>query len=308
MQLNNRYSQHARRALNQARLLAQDYQHAAVDTDHLLVGILREVGSLGAQVLIDLEADRRRAELEVRVLHPVVDPLVTPLALTAALHRVLQLSVEESSWFGHHYIGTEHLLLALARSREGGASTLLNTLAISPDQIRRRVRLLLNDGVTELSIEAAKRTARLSELSRRVLNAANQLAAQNAETSTNHAARPSTGLAHLLLVLARERRSLVSRVLRDCGLDQIALETALEQASPTPDPHTAALLEEVIDQAVDRADQLGMHYTGTDVILLALAENSQGMQLLQRYSVNVGNVIETIYRDVLPPSARRKTD
>ena len=71
-------------------------------------------------------------------------------------------------------MGTEHLLLALARSREGGAPDLLRTLTISPDQIRRRVRLLLNDGVTELSLEAAKRAARLSELSRRVLNAARQ--------------------------------------------------------------------------------------------------------------------------------------
>jgi hypothetical protein len=41
MGLNHRYSQHARRALAHARLLAQDYQHEAVDTDHLLVGIAR---------------------------------------------------------------------------------------------------------------------------------------------------------------------------------------------------------------------------------------------------------------------------
>jgi ATP-dependent Clp protease ATP-binding subunit ClpA len=216
MVLNNRYSQHARRALNQARYLAQNYQHEAVDTDHLLVGILREKGSLGSQVLCDLEIDTRRAELEVRVLHAVTDPLVTPLELTDALRRVLVLSIEESRWFGHHYIGTEHLLLALARSREGGASDLLRTLGISSDQIRRRVRLLLNDEVTELSLEAAKRTARLSELSRRVLNAATQLATQNEIDCA--------GLEHLLLVLARERRSPASQILYQCGLDQAALE------------------------------------------------------------------------------------
>lgn len=299
MVLNNRYSQHARRALNQARLLAQDYQHAAVDTDHLLVGILRETGSLGAQVLRELEVDTRRAELEVRVLHSVIDPLVAPLELTPALHRVLLLSVEESRWFGHHYIGTEHLLLALARSREGNASSLLRTLAISPDQIRRRVRLLLNDGVTELSIEAAKRTARLSELSRRVLNAAAQLTS----------AQEPAGLDHLLLVLARERRSRVSRVLRECGLDQTTLETALEQpgvetASPG-ESHAGALLEDVIDHAVDRADQLGMHYTGTDHMLLAFAENPHGKGLLERYQVDVEQLIAAIHRDLLPPSAQR---
>lgn len=292
MTLNNRYSQHARRALNQARLMAQDYQHEAVDTDHLLVGIMREEGSLGSQVLTDLGIDMCRAELEVRVLHGVVDPLVTTLNLTGALSRALALSVEESHWFGHHYIGTEHLLLALARSRSGGVADLLRTLAISPDQIRRRVRLLLSDGVTELSIEAAKRMARLSELTRRVLNAASQLASQDRD-------QPA-GLDHLLLVLAREERSMVSRILRDCGLDKAALETALSQQLPANGLASEALLEDVIDHAVNRADQLGTHYTGTDHVLLAVAQNPYGARLLQKYGVNLDQLSAALYRDLLP--------
>jgi ATP-dependent Clp protease ATP-binding subunit ClpA len=297
MALNSRYSQHARRALNQARLLAQDYQHDVVDTDHLLVGILREEGSLGYLVLSDLEIDTRRAELEVRVLHAVADPLVTPIDLTEALCRVLSLSIEESRWFGHHYIGTEHLLLALARNREGGASDLLRTLEISPDQIRRRVRLLLNDGVTELSIEAAKRMARLSELSRRVLNAAGQLASQ--------VGGQVGGIEHLLLVLAHERRSKASRILRECGLDQDRLESTLNRpaaqatSQKTLDPE--ANLEDVIDHAVDRADQLGTHYTGTDHILLALAQNPHGAQLLRRHGVDLARLIAAVYEHLSPP-------
>lgn len=293
MALNNRYSQHARRALIQARLLAQDYQHDAVDTDHLLVGILREKGSLGSQVLTDLDIDARRAELEVRVLHAVIDPLATPLELTEALRRVLALAAEESHWFGHHYIGTEHLLLALARSRAGESADLLRTLAISPDQIRRRVRLLLSDGVTELSIEAAKRVARLSELTRRVLNAASQVAAQEKE-------QPA-GVDHLLLVLAREGRSRASRILRECGLNETALQAALGQMPPENDLTSEALLVDVIDHAVDRADQLGTHYTGTDHVLLALAENPHSASLLQRYGVDLERLLGVIHRDLLPP-------
>ncbi len=290
MVLNNRYSQHARRALNQARLLARDFQHRAVDTDHLLVGILRESSSVGAQVLIELEMDPRRAELEVRVLHEVVDLLVTPLKLTEALYRVLALSIEESHWFGHHYVGTEHLLLALARTREGEAGALLRKLGISADQIRRRVRLLLNDGVTELSIEAAKRTARLSELSRRVLNAASQLASPD----TNHPA----GIEHLLIVLARERRSMASRLLDACDLNVAAVEAALLDARPEAVTRSQAVLEDVIDHAVDRADQLGMHYTGTEHVLLALAENAHGAQLLQQHGVTLDELIAAILRDL----------
>jgi ATP-dependent Clp protease ATP-binding subunit ClpC len=293
MVMNNRYSQHARRALSHARLLAQEYQHDAVDTDHLLVGILREKGSLGSQVLTDLTIDIRRAELEVRVLHAVIDPLDAPAQLTGSMLQVLALSGEESNWFSHHYVGTEHLLLALARSRAGSGADLLRTLAISPDQIRRRVRLLLSNGVTEISIEAAKRLARLSELSRRVLNAASQLAAQDHD-------QPA-GLDHLLLVLAREQRSIVSRILRDCGLNEPALEAALGQMPVEHDLTPSALLEDVIDQAVDRADQLGTHYTGTDHMLLALAKNPHGARLLQQHGVNLEHLLAAIYRDLLRP-------
>lgn len=296
MVLNNRYSQHARRALSQARLLAQDYQHEAVDTDHLLAGILREKSSLGAQVLRDLNVDARGAELEVLILHNSADPPVTSPDLTEALRRTLSLSAEESRWFGHHYIGTEHLLLALARSHEGGAPALMRILLITPDQIRRRVRRLLQDGVTELNLEAAKHTARLSELSRRVLNAAEQLA------SLQESQPP--GLDHLLLVLAREARSPVSRILRDTGLKREVLEAILGHFVAEDILNPQNLLEDVIDHAVDRADQLGTHYTGTDHILLALAENPHGARLLLQTGVNREQLIAALYRDLLPSPSR----
>lgn len=289
MALTSRYSQHARRSLNQARLLAQDYQHDVIDTDHLLVGILREKGSLGCQVLTELAVDIRRAELEVRVQHNIVDLLVVPIDFSDAMRRVLALSVEEARWFGHHYIGTEHLLLALARSRAGGASELLRTLTISPDQIRRRVRRLLNDGLTEIRIEMAKRMARLSELSRRVLNAAAQEGDQHA------------GLDHLLLVLARERRSLASSLLQELGLDLVQLEASLHDKS-RDHALQEALLEDVIDHAVDRADQLGTHYTGTDHILLALAQNDVGARMLSQYGVDPARLVKAVYERLLPPN------
>jgi ATP-dependent Clp protease ATP-binding subunit ClpA len=287
----NRYSQHARRALSQARLLAQDYHHDAVDTDHLLVGILRECSSLGAQALVDLNASLRRAELEVRVLHAVGDWLETPLDSTTGLRRVLAMAVEESGWFGHHYVGTEHLLLALIRSGEGRAPDLLRTLGISPEQIRRRVRLLLNEGVTEVSIEAAKRTARLSELSRRVLNAAEHLATQV------HA--PHVGIEHILFVMTQERRSVVSRILSEAELDQASLQHAIENVFAKDGGGEPSALDEVIDEAVDRADQLGTHYTGTDHILLAIAQSERGMHLLRQYGADPDAIIQALHRHLM---------
>lgn len=288
----NRYSQHARRALAQAHVLALDYQHATVDTDHLLVGIMREKSSLGYRVLHELGADERRAEMQVRALHDPAESLEAPLFLTEALHKVLALSEEESNWFGHHYVGTEHLLLALARSRAGSASEVLSALTISAGQIRRRVRLLLSDGVTELSLETAKRVARLSELSRRVLNAAGQVAAQ-VEGQT-------AGLPHLLLVLAREQRSGAGRLLQAAELASERLALDMVNAPAMDARVQATLLADVIDSAVNRADQLGTHYTGTDHILLALAEHDYGSQLLRTYGVDPDELIAHLMRELDP--------
>ncbi len=301
--LSSRLSQHAGRALVQARLLAHDCRHSEVDTDHLLVGILRATDSLGCRVLLDLGVDERRAELEVRVLHtravmtddqrvPAYSP-AAPLDLSSALRRTLLIAQDEAAWFKMPYVGTEHLLLALARSREGGALEVLRTLKISADQIRRRVRLLLNDGVTEMSLEAAKRVARLSELSRRALNAAQQLAAQ---TDGQVA-----GLPHLLLVLAREQRSMASRWLCEAGLDLEALEASVSRVSGTEAAIQAALLEDVIDSAVNHADRLGMHYTGTDHMLLALTLHSYGAQLLRAYGVDPQALRDTLLRALAQP-------
>src|SRR5439155_23009640 len=175
-----------------------------------------------------------------------------------------RLAADESRWLGQHSVRTEHLLLRMAREREQSLLALLPALEISPEQNRRRARRLLQEGITEISVEQAKRVARLSELSRRVLNAAEQIAEQMGHKHV--------GLAHLLLVLSGERRSICARLLRESGLDAAALEANLIK----PHPATGGMLEDVIDRAVDRAESLGSHYTGTDHLLLSLAQNPRG--------------------------------
>jgi ATP-dependent Clp protease ATP-binding subunit ClpA len=287
MGVNSRFSQHARRTLSQARLLAQDYQHDEIDTDHLLLGILYEKGSLGFQVLNELAVDVRLAELEVRVLHAVNDPAVAFLNLTRALRRVLSVAAEESHNFGHRYIGTEHLLLALSDCRDGAVAELMQALNLNPEKVRRRVRLLLNDGISEVNLEITRRMARLSELSRRVLNAAAQLADD----------RP-VGLGDLLLVLAREQRSIVSRLLRANGLQHTSLAAAV--AASRFDLHLStraseSALEDVIDHAVDLAGQLETHYTGTEHLLLALTLDPDGIALLEEFGVNRDSLVAAVY-------------
>ncbi|MEP7286296.1 MAG: Clp protease N-terminal domain-containing protein [Chloroflexota bacterium] len=286
---NSRYSQHARRAISYARSLAKAYAYDYIDSTHLFIGILHEEGAIGCNILQDLQMDLRRTERTFYQLHKPNEKgkgTAPILVTTEALQAALQLADDESRWLGQHYVGTEHLLLGLARSNEESLLNLLRALAISPEQIRRKVRRLLQDGITEVSIEQAKRVARLSELSRRVLNAAEQVA--------ERMGHKDVGLAHLLLVLAHERRSICARLLREAGFDDVALEANLTK----PRPATGGMLENVIDRAVDRAESFGSHYTGTDHLLLTLATDPRGVALLRKYGADPKQIVQQL-RDYL---------
>ena len=286
MNSNRRYSQHARRALNHARSLAKENAHPAVDSTHLLIGILNEEGSLGCNILVDVEMDLRRTERAFRQLERQTVPRHVQPPLSPALREALELADNESRWLGQHYVGTEHFLLGLARGNDSSLLDLLRILEISPEQIRRRARRLLQEGITEISLEQAKRVARLSELSRRVLNGAEQVAVQMGHRHV--------GLAHLVLVLARERRSICARLLRESGLDVAALEANLTKTHPA----TGGMLEDVIDRAVDRAESFGSHYTVTDHLLLALAQTPRGARLLRKYGADPQMITQKL-REVL---------
>ncbi|MFZ2880509.1 MAG: ATP-dependent Clp protease ATP-binding subunit, partial [Phototrophicaceae bacterium] len=51
----------------------------------------------------------------------------------------------EARRMGHHYIGTEHLLLALVRQPEGTAIEVLRRLGITPEEVRRQTNNVLRD-------------------------------------------------------------------------------------------------------------------------------------------------------------------
>ena len=67
------------------------------------------------------------------------------IELAPTTEQVLQLAIEEARRMGHHYIGTEHLLLGLVRQGEGVAMDVLRRLGVTPEQVRRQTRRILQE-------------------------------------------------------------------------------------------------------------------------------------------------------------------
>ena len=151
-----RFTQRARRVLSLAQEEAERMQHSHIGTEHLLLGLMREEGGVAGKVLREMGLQPDRVEQIIERL-TLADrrPGVTRMDLAPATKKVLELAVDEARRMGHHYIGTEHLLLGLARTNDGVAVEVLRELKISPDDIRRNTRRVL----LENPLQTARRAA-----------------------------------------------------------------------------------------------------------------------------------------------------
>ncbi|MCY3835584.1 MAG: ATP-dependent Clp protease ATP-binding subunit [Anaerolineaceae bacterium] len=141
-----RFTQRARRALSLAQEEAERLQHSSIGTEHLLLGLIREEGGVAGRVLRELGLELPRVEELVKRLakesnrNPNVE-----LGLSPGTKKVLEYAVDEARRMGHHYIGTEHLLLGLIREAQNPALEVLRRLGISPQEVRRQTRNVLQD-------------------------------------------------------------------------------------------------------------------------------------------------------------------
>jgi len=141
-----RFTQRARRVLSLAQEEAERLQHNYIGTEHLLLGLIREEGGVAGRVLRELGLDQRRVEeLVERMTRATTRSTTTQPELSPGTKRVLELAVDEARRMGHHYIGTEHLLLGLVRLNEGVAIDILKRTGISPEEVRRQTRRVLQE-------------------------------------------------------------------------------------------------------------------------------------------------------------------
>ncbi len=143
-----RFTQRARRVLSLAHEEAERLHHNYIGTEHLLLGLIREEGGVAGRVLRELSLDPARVKEMVERLTGVGRHSGGRIELAPSTEEVLTLAIEEARRMGHHYIGTEHLLLGLVRQGEGVAIEVLRRLGVSPEQVRRQTRRILQETPT----------------------------------------------------------------------------------------------------------------------------------------------------------------
>jgi ATP-dependent Clp protease ATP-binding subunit ClpC len=125
-------------------VLAQDearaLRHNFIGTEHLLLGLIREDDGLGARVLAQLGVELEAARSRVRTIVGEGDEVATgQIPFTPRAKKVLELALREGLSLGHNYIGTEHILLGLARQDDGVAAEILRELGVGGERVRNEV-------------------------------------------------------------------------------------------------------------------------------------------------------------------------
>jgi Clp amino terminal domain, pathogenicity island component len=145
-----RFTQRARRVLSLAQEESERLKHNYIGTEHLLLGLLREEGGVAGRVLRDLGLELHRVQDLVEELTDTTSRFPpVPAELSPGTKRVLELAVDEARRMGHHYIGTEHLILGLVRQSDGVAIDVLKRLDIRPEEVRRNTRRVLQESPVE---------------------------------------------------------------------------------------------------------------------------------------------------------------
>jgi ATP-dependent Clp protease ATP-binding subunit ClpC len=136
-----RYTEKARRVIFFARYEASQFGSPYIETEHLLLGLLREDKALTNRFLrshASVESIRKQIEQRTIVREKVSTSVDLPLSNECK--RVLAYAAEEAERLSHKHIGTEHLLLGLLREEKCFAAEILTERGLRLSAIREELQ------------------------------------------------------------------------------------------------------------------------------------------------------------------------
>jgi len=119
-----RYTEKARRTIFFARYEASVVGSPYIETEHLLLGLLRESSGILRQHNMKIDLSKLTSLLRAKPVGPKLSTSVD-LPLDNPSKRALAYAADESEQMGHRFIGPEHLLLGLMREEQSGAAKAL---------------------------------------------------------------------------------------------------------------------------------------------------------------------------------------
>jgi ATP-dependent Clp protease ATP-binding subunit ClpC len=169
-----RYTEKARRVIFFARYEASQFGSPYIETEHLLLGLLREDKALTNRFLrshaSSVESIRKQIEGHTTIREKVSTSVDLPLSNECK--RVLAYAAEEAERLSHKHIGTEHLLLGLLREEKCFAAEILHERGLRLSAIREELARSTQEKAPTQRSGASRESSLLAEFSRDLTQAA----------------------------------------------------------------------------------------------------------------------------------------
>ncbi len=166
-----KYTEKARRVIFFARYEASQFGSPSIETEHLLLGLIREDKNLTNRFFPKANAsiDSIRKEIEGRTMIREKVSTSVDLPFSDESKRALNAAAEESERLSHKHIGTEHMLLGLLREEKSVAAEILRERGLRLGMVREE----LSRGASEKHAQnRSKEPLSLVEFSRDLTEAA----------------------------------------------------------------------------------------------------------------------------------------
>jgi hypothetical protein len=131
-----RYTEKARRVIFFARYEASQWGSRYIESEHLLLGILREDKQLAKRLGLPDSASAREL-MERDLTHAPVTATSVDLPLSHECKRILAFGAEAANRLGHSYIGTGHLLLGVLKAEKSYAARFLKAAEMTSEKIEQ---------------------------------------------------------------------------------------------------------------------------------------------------------------------------
>ncbi|MCL2772985.1 MAG: ATP-dependent Clp protease ATP-binding subunit [Oscillospiraceae bacterium] len=134
--MQDRFTQYAKNALNNALELSRNFGHTYVGSEHLLLGILKEKNCAATKILENRGIMFENIRAQILNSAGIGEKINTaPADMTPRTKSVIERSLVEAQSLGHNYIGTEHILMALLQESDCVAIKILNAEGANIDLI-----------------------------------------------------------------------------------------------------------------------------------------------------------------------------
>lgn len=166
-----KYTEKARRVIFFARYETSQLGARRIETEHVLLGLLREDKALSSRFFPHAEAalEAIRRQIEGRTVARDKVSTSVELPLSDESKRVLTYAAEEADRLMCSYIGTEHILLGLLREEKSLAAEILYENGLRLSRVREE---LAGSGPERVAPSKSKDTLILTEFSRDLTEAA----------------------------------------------------------------------------------------------------------------------------------------